>query len=331
MMARLIIHTCLRFALFACATTCYAAAPAKRGEAQYPNKSVRLIVPYAAGGPTDTLSRLVGKRLSEKWGQQVVIDNRGGANGLIAAERAARAAPDGYTLFLGNAGVLGSNPALYAKLPYDAIRDYAPVTILASAPLMLIAHPSLKATTVLQLIDVARTRQGQLTFASGGTGGVAHLAGELLNSMTGIKTTHIAYKGAAPAMTDLIAGQVSFNFTSTVTALPQVKAGKLIGIGVTTAKRAPSLPDVPAIGESVPGYEVSPWYGIVAPAGTPRRLIELLSRDMTEAVRDREVESRVVSDGGLALGGTPDEFARIIREDIAKWTRLAKSANLKLE
>lgn len=299
--------------------------------AGYPGKAVRLIVPYAPGGPTDTLSRIVGKKLSERWGQQVVIDNRGGANGLIAAEIAANAAPDGYTLFLGNAGVLGSNPALYAKLPYDPIRDYAPVAVMASAPLMLVAHPSLKAATVPQLVETARARPGQLTFASGGAGGVAHLAGELLNSMTGIQTTHIAYKGAAPAIVDLLAGQVSFNFTSTVTALPHVKAGKLIGIAVTTSKRAPALPDIPSIAESVPGYEVSPWYGIVVPARTPRAIIDRLSRHITDAVRDRDISQRVISEGGLPLGGTPQEFERLIRDDIAKWRKLARSANLKLD
>jgi tripartite-type tricarboxylate transporter receptor subunit TctC len=297
----------------------------------YPTKAVRLIVPYAPGGPADILSRVVAKGLTERWKQQVVVDNRSGASGLIGAELVARATPDGHTLFLGNSGVLTSNPALYASLPYDAVRDFAPVSLVAVAPLLLVAHPSLGASTVPQLINIARARPGQLTFASGGAGGVAHLAGELLNSMTGIKTVHIAYKGAAPAITDLVAGQVSFNYTGTVTALPHVKSGRLVGVALTTAKRAPALPDIPTIGETVPGYEVASWYGILLPAGARASLIDRINKDIAAVLQDKSIEERVVADGGFVAPGSPEAFRKLIVDDMAKWKKLARTANLKLD
>jgi len=308
-----------------------ALAQTKASPDTYPTKAVRLIVPYAPGGPTDILARLVAKGLSERWKQQVVVDNRAGANGLIAAELVARATPDGYTLFLGNSGVLTSNPALYKSLPYDAVKDYAPVSLLAAAPLLLVAHPSLAASTVPQLVNVARARPGQLSFASGGAGGVAHLAGELLNSMTGIKTVHIAYKGAAPAIADLLAGQVAFNFTSTVTALPHVKSGRLLGVAVTTAHRAAALPDLPTIAESVPGYEVTPWYGILLPAGARFALVGRINQDIAAVLKDRSLEARIIADGGIVAAGSPESFRKLILNDLAKWQQLAKSANLKLD
>lgn len=308
-----------------------ALAQTKTSPDTYPAKAVRLIVPYAPGGPTDILARLVAKGLSERWKQQVVVDNRAGANGLIAAELVARATPDGYTLFLGNSGVLTSNPALYTSLPYDAVKDYAPVSLLAAAPLLLVAHPSLGASTVPQLVKVAHARPGQLSFASGGAGGVAHLAGELLNSMTGIRTVHIAYKGAAPAIADLLAGQVAFNFTSTVTALPHVKSGRLLGIAVTTAHRAAALPDLPTIAESVPGYEVTPWYGILLPAGARSALVERINKDIAAVLKDRSLEARIIADGGIVAAGSPESFRKLILNDMAKWQQLAKAANLKLD
>lgn len=301
------------------------------GADSYPTKPVRLIVPYAPGGPADILSRIVAKGLTERWKQQVVVDNRAGANGLIAAELAARAAPDGHTLFLGNSGVMTSNPALYARLPYDPVKDFAPVSLIAAAPLLLVAHPSLQVSTVAQLVSVARSRPGQLTFASGGAGGVAHLAGELLNSMTGIKTVHVAYKGAAPALADLLSGQVSFNYTSTVTALPHVRSGRIVGVAVTTAKRAPALPDIPAISESVPGYEVTAWYGILLPAAPQPALVERINKDLSAVLRDKTIEERVIADGGVIAAGPPESFRQLILTDIAKWKQLAKSAQLKLD
>lgn len=308
-----------------------AIAQDRRAAGDYPSRPIRFIVPYAPGGPTDIIARLLGHKLTERWGQQVVIDNRGGANGVIGAELAARAAPDGYTLFLGNAGVLTSNPALYARLPYDPRKDFSPVNLTVAAPLLLVAHPSLGVKTVPDLVALARARPGRLSFASGGAGGVAHLAGELLKVMTATNAVHVPYKGAGPALTGLLSGQVAFNFTSTVAAMPHVKAGKLYGVAVTTAKRSRSLPDIPSIAETIPGYEVRPWYGVLVPAGTPRRIIDRLNREIAGIVRSRDVEERLTVDGGEVVGESPEEFAKTITEEIAKWTRLVKEAGIKLD
>lgn len=313
------------------AGTACAAGLDRQAVESYPSKPIRFIVPYAPGGPTDILARVLGRKLSERWGQQLIIDNRGGANGAIAAELAAKSVPDGYTLFLGNAGVLTTNPALYTKLPYDAEKDFAPVTLIAAAPLLLVVHPSLGIKTVPELVNLAHSRPGRLTFGSGGAGGVAHLAGELLNFMTGIKTVHVPYKGAAPAMTDLLGGQVDFTFTSTVAAIPNVKAGKLIGVAVTTRRRSLSLPNVPAIAESIPGYEVRPWYGVLVPAGTPRQIVDKLNQELAAVVRNQELVQRLAADGGEVVGESPEEFARTITREIAMWAKLAREAHLKLD
>lgn len=297
----------------------------------FPRKSVRLIVPYAAGGPNDIVARVLAQKLSELWKQQVIVDNRGGAGGVIGAELAAKAPPDGYTLFLANAGVMASNPALYTKLPYDAEKDFAAVSLMTAAPLLLVTHPSFGIRTVTDLVGQAKAKPGQMSFGSGGTGGVAHLAGELLNFMTGVKTVHIAYKGAAPAMTDLLGGQVAYTFTGPLSALPHVKAGKLVAVGVTTSKRAAALPDIPAISESVPGYEVRAWYGIVVPARTPEPLVQRINRDISTALQAPDVVQRFTSDGGEIAGGTPAYFARMISQEIVMWTRVARQANLKLD
>ena len=249
-----------------------AMAQSERSADSYPSKPIRLIVPYAASGPTDLVARVLGQKLNERFGQQVVVDNRGGANGIIGMELAAKAPSDGYTLLLGGAGVLASNPAFYSKLPYDAQKDFAPISLMTAAPLLLVVTPTLGVKTVPELVKLARSQPDKLSFGSGGIGGVAHLAGELLNYMTGVKTVHIAYKGAGPALTDLLGERIAFTVTSTVSSMPFVKTGKLIGLGVTSAKRATSLPDIPAIGESIPGYEVRAWYGLLAPATQPRNL-----------------------------------------------------------
>jgi len=309
---------------------CIAAGAAGAQDA-YPSKPIRLIIPYAAGGPTDIVGRVSAQKLSERLGQQLVVDNRGGANGIIGMELGAKAPADGYTLVLGGAGVLGSNPAFYAKLPYDAQKDFAPVILLAAAPLMLTVHPSLGVKTVADLIRVARSRPGQLTYGSGGMGGVSHLAGELLDFMTGVKTVHVAYKGAGPAMTDLLGGQILFTYQSTVSAMPHVKSGKLVGVAVTTPKRAKLLPDLPAISETIPGYEVSAWYGLVAPAKTPRPIITRLNQELNQIIQLPEVEQRFAAGGGEAAGGGPEVFEKLIAQEIVTWTKLAKATGLKLE
>jgi len=308
-----------------------ACALAQDKSGTFPAKPVRLIVPYAAGGPNDIVARVLGQKLSEGWKQQVIIDNRGGANGVIGAELAAKAPADGYTLFLGNAGVMASNPALYAKLPYHAEKDFAAVSLMVQAPLLLVTHPSFNIKTVADLVSLAKSRPGQLSFGSGGTGGVAHLAGELLNYLTGIKTVHIAYKGAAPAMTDLLGGQVAFTFTGPLAALSHIKVGRLTGVAVTTRKRAAALPDMPAVAETIPNYEVRAWYGIVAPVRTPQSIIDRINRDIAVALRAPDVVLRFTHDGGELVGGTPASFAKLIREEIAMWTSVARQAHLALD
>ena len=314
-------------------TLCAASMACALAHAQdaYPGKPIKLIVPYAAGGPTDIVARTVGMKLTERIGQQLVIDNRGGANGIIGMELAAKAPADGYNLVMGGAGVLGSNPAFYSKLPYDAVKDFAPISLLTQAPLLLVVNPSLGVKTFPEFIKLAKARPGELSFGSGGTGGVAHLAGELLNYMGGVKTVHVPYKGAAPAMSDLLGGQIAFTFTSTVAAIPNVKSGKLIGLGVTWAKRAPALPDVPSIADTYPGYEVRVWYGFLAPSKTPRAMVDKLNRELDIVVRHPEVVQRFIADGGEAVGGSPEVFSKVIAQEIAIWTKLARDTGLKLE
>ena len=297
----------------------------------YPSKPIKMIVPYAAGGPTDIIARTVGMKLTERVGQQMVIDNRGGANGIIGMELAAKAPADGYNLLLGGAGVLGTNPAFYAKLPYDAVKDYAPISLLTNSPLVLTVNPSLGVKTFAEFIKLAKARPGELTFGSGGTGSVPHLAGELLGYMAGAKLVHTPYKGAAPAMNDLLGGQISFLFISTVASMPNIKAGKLVGLAVTWSKRAPVLPDLPSISETYPGYEARVWYGMLAPAKTPRPIIDRLNRELDQVVRNPEVIQRFATDGSEPVGGPPEVFVKTIAQEIAIWTRLAKETGLKIE
>ncbi len=308
-----------------------AGAQDRPGADSYPSKPIRFIVPYAPGGPTDILARVVGQKLSERWGQQVLVDNRAGANGIIGAEFASKAPPDGHTLFLGNTSILTINPALYAKLPYEPERDFAPVNLTVAAPLILVVHPSVGVKTISDLIKLARARPGQLTFASAGSAGVAHLSGELLKHMTGIDMLHVPYKGAGPAVTDAISGQVSMTFTSTVSVMPHVTAGRLRGVAVTTPKRSRSLPDIPAVAETVPGYDVSPWYGVLVPAGTPRPVVNKLHAEIGRIVAAQDVAQRLTSTGGDIVSASPEDFARTIKLERNKWSKLVKAAGIKLD
>ena len=299
----------------------------------YPVKPIRLVVPYAPGGPTDVMARLLGQKWMERWGPPVIVDNRAGGNGVIGAEYVARAPADGYTLLLGNTSVLTINPAVYAKLPYDADKQFAPVTLSVAAPLILVVHPSLSVNNVVQLIALAKSkvRAATLTYASAGTGGVANMSGELLKFMAKIDMVHVPYKGAGPAVTDLVSGQVAMTFTSTVSVMPLVKSGRLRGLAVSTAKRAPSLPDIPAIAETVPGYDVSPWYGVLAPAGTPAGVIQKLYAETVRIVAAPDVAQRLSLDGGSVVNSTPEEFARVLREERTKWSRVVKAAGIRVE
>lgn len=321
-------HKAIGFGLLAAAL---AAAAGNAIGQSYPIKPIRFIVPYAPGGPTDLLARILGQKLTEAWGQPVVVENRAGANGNIGAEAVARSAADGYTLFLGNTSILTINPHLYKKLSYDATRDFAPVSLVVAAPLVLVVHPSLPAHNVRQLIALAKSRPGQMNFASAGSAGIAHLAGELFKSMAGVDLVHIPYKGAGPAMIDVMGGQVALTFTSTVSTLQHVKAGKLRGLGVTSRKRSPMLPDIPAIAETVAGYEVNPWYGVLVPARTPAEIVGRLSAEISRIGKLPDVRDRLTADGGEVIAGTPAQFSEVIKSDFDKWAKVTRASGVRLD
>ena len=298
----------------------------------WPNKPVRIIVPYPPGGVGDTFTRSLAQHLSERLGQPVLIENKPGASQIIGAELAAKAAPDGYTLFLGSVTSLAINLRSQKKLPYDPLRDFAPVSLCFASPLYLVVNPALPAGSVAELIALARAKPGQLTFASVGQGGSLHLAGELFKSMAGVDMTHNPYKGSAPALADVIGGQVSMIFDVGVSALPQVRAGKLRALAITAGRRSEGTPEYPTIAEAgVPGYEASIWFGIVAPAGTPAPLVARLSREIAQIVRTPAIRERFVPLGLDLIGGTPEEFAATIRSEIPKWARVLQDARVEPE
>lgn len=296
----------------------------------YPAKAVRIIVGYPPGGPTDVVARLVAQKLTESWGQQVLVDNRPGASGMIGAELAARAAPDGHTLLVVPV-TYAVTPSLFTKMSYDAEKDLAAVAQLAAAPFILVVHPTLPVKTVTDLVALARSRPGQLNYASASTGGMPHLAGELFNTMTGVKMTHIPYKGAAPATTDLLSGQVSLMFNNMLSAMPQVKAGRLRAIAVTSLKRSSAAPGLPSIAETVKGYEASGWYGAFAPATTPSSLVTRINGDMNRAMKLPEVMQRLAGDGVEAVGSTPEQFAAYLKQEIAKWGKVVKASGARAD
>jgi tripartite-type tricarboxylate transporter receptor subunit TctC len=296
----------------------------------YPNKTVRMVVGYPPGGPTDLIARIVSQKLSESWGQQVIVDNRPGASGMIGAELTVRAAPDGYTLLMVPV-TYAVTPSLYPKMTYDAAKDLAPVAQVAAAPFILVVHPTLPVKTVKDLIALARSKPAQLNFASASTGGMPHLAGELFNSMTGVKMIHIPYKGAAPATTDLLAGQVQLMFNNMLSAMPQVKNGRLRAIAVTSTKRSAAVPELPAIAETVPGYEASGWYAALGPAAMPRELIAKINNDMNRIMKMPDVMQRLAGDGVEAVGTTPEQFGAYLRAEIAKWGKVVQTSGAKAD
>jgi len=298
----------------------------------YPGKPIRLIVPFAAGGGNDNVARLVGKRLADSLGQPAVIDNRPGAGGVVGAELAAKSAPDGYTLFLGGVGSHAINPNLHAKLPYDPIKDFAPVSLLAQAPLVLVVHPSVPVHDVAEFIAYARAHPGRLNFASNGNGSSSQLAAVMFASMAGVDMVHVPYKGLAPALTDLLAGEVQLMFSSVVAILPHIKAGKLRAIAVTGAKRLASMPELPTIAESgLPGYEASSWYGILAPAGTPRDIVVRLNAELAKALEQPEVRNSLLAEGAEPAGGSPERFAAHIRAEMERLGKIIRDAKIRLE
>jgi len=300
--------------------------------ADYPTRPIRMIVPFPPGGGNDLLARSIGPPLSQAIGQQVVVDNRGGAGGQIGAELAAAAAPDGYTIFLGSIGNLTFLPVLQAKLPYEPVRDFAPVTLLATSPFILVLNPTVPAKSVKELIALAKASPGKLNYGSSGSGSSLHMTGELFKYATGTDITHVPYKGTSPALIDLLSGQVQMLFSTMPSVVPHVKSGKLRGLGVSSTKRAEVVPDVPTIAEAgVPGFEVLNWQGIVVPKKTPDAIIQKLNRALLEALKSPETIKALANQGLDAAGGTPEQFGALIRSEIEKYGKVAKAANLRLE
>jgi tripartite-type tricarboxylate transporter receptor subunit TctC len=298
----------------------------------WPAKPVRMLVPFPPGGGVDYAARIVGKHLSERLGQPVLVENRAGANGIIALEALKGAPADGYTLGTVSNGPLVINPSMYLKLPYDPVRDFAPIGRLVNFPLLLVAHPSLPARSVSELIALAKTKPGALTYSSPGVGNGSHLAGELFASMANITLMHIPYKGTAPAATALLAGDVSLAFSSIPTVLPHVRAGKLRALAVGDAARVASLPEYPTIAESgVPGYEAFSWAGVIAPAGTPQEVVKRVNAELGQILRQKAIVEQLAAEGTLPLPDTPEEFGAYIQSELVKWAAIVRLANIKPE
>ena len=314
---------------FLAAFACAAAVSSVFAQA-YPNRAVKIVVPYPPGGIGDTVTRALAQGLGEQLGQAFVIDNKPGASQMIGAELVAKAPPDGYTLFLGSVTSLAINVNSQRKMSYDPVRDFAPVSMAFFSPLYLVVNPSVPATSVRELIALAKAQPGKLTFASIGQGGSIHLAGELFRSMAGLDMTHVPYKGSAPALTDVIGGQVSLMFDAGVSALPQVRSGKLRGLAVTSAARSSSAPELPTVAEAgnLPGYEATIWFGLVAPAGTPREAVLRLSQEFARVSRQPALRERFAPQGVELASTTPEEFADIIRAEIPKWGKVLKDAKV---
>ena len=298
----------------------------------YPARPIRFVVAFPPGGGTDIIARSIAQKLSRRLAQQVVVDNRPGAGGNIGTDIVAKSAPDGYTMLMGSAGPLAINASLFASMPFDPVRDLAPVTLAASTPNVLVVHPSLRAATVKELIALARTRPGEINFASSGHGTPAHLAGELFNSMAGVKMVHVPYKGAAPALADLLGGQVQLMFSTMPPALPHVKDGKLRALAVTSLKRSRATPDLPTVDEAaLPGFEANTWHGVVLPAGTPAIIITRLNREIVAILHLHEIVERLASQGAEPVGSTPEEFAAYIKSETVKWAKVVRVSGAKAE
>jgi len=298
----------------------------------YPTKPIRLVVPFPPGGATDLIARAVAQKLGETWGQSVVVDNRPGAGGNIGTELVARSAPDGYTLEMGTVGTHAINASLYSKIPYDHVKDFAPVILVAGVPNVLVVNPAVPANSVQELIAYAKANPGKLNFASSGSGTSIHLSGELFKVMTGVQMTHVPYKGSAPALADLLGGQVQLMFDNLPPSLPQIKAGKLRALAVTSATRAPALPDVPTVAESgLPGFEASSWFGILAPAGTSPAIIAKINGEVAKWLASPEGKEKLASIGANAAGGSPEDFARHIQAETAKWAKVVKESGAKVD
>lgn len=298
----------------------------------FPTKPIRIIVPSTPGGSVDTLARAVGNHLSEKWGQQVVVDNRSGAGGVIAGELTAKAVPDGYTLIMGTIAAIATNVSLTRNLPYNPVRDFAPITQVAGQQLILVVHPSVAAKSVAELTALAKAKPGQLTFGSAGNGAGGHLSGELYKILAGVDLVHVPYKGVAPALVDVISGQLTMTFSSIISGAPHVKSGKVRALAVTGARRSVAFPDLPTMAEAgVKGYESSTWYGLLAPKATPRPIIMKLHDEVVAMLKLPAVRDRLLAEGAEPVGNTPEQFGAFIQAEIDKWGKVIRTAGLKAE
>ena len=317
------------FLLSAMALHVASASAAEPSAGSFPARPIRVVVPFPPGGGADVTMRIMADPLRAQLGQPLVIENRGGASTIIGTDLVAKAKPDGYTILIATT-TFAINPSLHATLPYDPVKDLAPITLAALTPYVLVVHPSLPVRSVKDLIALAKAKPGQLTYASVGNGSATHLATEMLVSRSGIKIVHVPYKGSSPALTDLIGGHVSMYLGSMPASVPQARSGKLRAVAVTGARRAPAVPDVPTIAESgLPGYEFSSWYGLFAPAGTPPAIVDQLQAAVRKVLERADMRERMLADGNETVGNTPAEFAAVVRADIAKYAKIVKAANIK--
>jgi tripartite-type tricarboxylate transporter receptor subunit TctC len=292
---------------------------------------VRLVLPYPPGGGTDIIARPLAQLMSASMGQQMIVENRGGAGGNIGMDYVAKSPPDGYTLVFAITAQLAVNPSLYPKLSYDLIRDFTPVSLLGIAPYLLVTHPTLPVRSVKELVALARAQPNALTFGSAGNGSGAHLAGAMLNALADVKTVHVPYKGGGPAMVDLVAGQLQLSYLTYTSSNGFIRAGRLRALGVTTAKRSPVLPDLPAISESVPGYDSAVWYGVLAPAATPADIIARLNREFLAALKNTELRQRLMTEAFEPIGTTPEYLGDYMKSEIARWAKLVRATGTKID
>jgi tripartite-type tricarboxylate transporter receptor subunit TctC len=317
----------------ACAAIIAASAPASaqdKSAAAYPQKPIRVIVPFAPGGGLDITTRLIGQKLTEKWGANIVVDTRPGAATIVGTEIASKAVPDGHTLLMITT-TFAINPGLYPKLPYNPLKDFAPVTQLNAQPNILVVSAQTPVTSVKELIAAAKAKPGELTFATPGAGSAPHLSAELFKRTAGVEMVHVPYKGIPPAITDVIGGRVTMLFTTTISAAPHIKAGKVKGLALTSAKRLESMPDLATIGETLKGYQAEAFQGMVAPAGVPQAIVEKLAREIAAIVRSPDVVKTFDASGAVAVGSSPKEFAAFLKAGMAKWGKVIKDAGIKLE
>ena len=316
----------------AVALAAFAAVPAVLHAQTYPTKPVRWIIPFPPGGGTDTISRTLAQKLADLWGQQVIADTRPGSGGTIGLAIAAKLPADGYNIVLGQLANVAIAPALYSKIPYDPVKDFQPVTLALTSPLILVVHPSVPAKNVKELIALARTKPDAITYGSPGNGTTGHLATELIKTIGNVKMVHIPYKGAVPAFTGLVGGEVAVYMSSIQPAIPMLKAGRVRALGVTSSKRIPSLPQVPTIAETgLAGFEVTNWYGVMTPAGVPKDILTKLHGDLVKAMNQPDVQQRFAAEGGDATPNTPDQFTTFIRNEIAKWAKAVKASGAKVD